>query len=145
MAGIIIPIVDITNEPNPPDGTILIATDLGGQLTTKDSNGSIISGSSSGGSIVYTITNADNNGTASAVDSIIFVTFSTFGDYYLPNPVSAFGKKITFIKQDPGYESGITIYGNYYDGNTFYSIYQPGLVLTVVCDGTVWYANYNSF
>ena len=43
MSGIIIPIVDATLEPNPPDGSILLSTDSSGTIVTKSSVGTISS------------------------------------------------------------------------------------------------------
>lgn len=120
---------------------LILRSEKGSKLTAEEMDNNLIylESNGGGGTTVITITNSHNGMTLSAIDSIIFVDLITFSDIILPDPSTAIGKKITFIKKDLGYESGINVYGNFYDGNTFTSIYQPGLGFTVTTDGNVWY------
>ena len=111
MSGIIIPIVDISTQPEPVSGKMLVSIDSDNQLKWKDSDGNVYSGSGSTGS----------TGTPSQI--LYFgASGSIFGD-------DKFTRSPTNGDTNIGKSSGVNIYGLEIDSFYADSADQASLIM----------------
>lgn len=136
MAGIILPNIDITQEPTPPAGKILLASDLSGTISIMDSTGTVSTVGS--GTTTYLLTSGDDGWVLPTTSNAgIFVTVSSYSFMTIDISTGAQGQQVMILKTDNSMENELHVNGTFWDGGSLY-LYGPGCY-SLISDGSYWY------